>query len=360
MRLAISAGLILGLVWLLRYLSDVLIPFAAALLLAYLINPLVLKIQKRVHRRGWAVFISLVIVGLGLLLAVWVIVPMITSEIRHMGRILSDLLGNSDLAAQAARQLPPDLWQVIKDFMARPEVRELFSADSFWKLAETLGRKVLPGVWSLIAGTTNVIIGLIGLAVIGLYLVFLLMDYQKVREGWQDLVPPGPRQAIVDFVREFDLAMNRYFRAQAVVAAMVGLLFALGFSLIGLPLGILLGLLVGLLNMVPYLQLLALPPAFLLALFHALETGSNIWLILGLTALVFMVVQLIQDGLLVPKIMGEVTGLSPAMILLSLSVWGKILGMFGLLIALPMTCLLLAYYRRLIATGDPPVPDGPE
>ena len=75
-------------------------------------------------------------------------------------------------------------------------------------------------------------------------------------------------------------------------------------------------------------------------------------MILALTGLVFAVVQIIQDAVLVPKIMGRVTGLSPAMILLSLSVWGKLLGVFGLLIALPMTCLLLAYYRRFLVTAE--------
>jgi predicted PurR-regulated permease PerM len=117
-------------------------------------------------------------------------------------------------------------------------------------------------------------------------------------------------------------------------------------------LGILLGLFIGLLNMVPYLQIIGLIPAFLLALIHALEMGGDFWMILSLTGLVFAVVQIIQDAILVPKIMGRVTGLSPAMILLSLSIWGKLLGVFGLLIALPMTCLLLAYYRRFLVTAE--------
>ena len=115
---------------------------------------------------------------------------------------------------------------------------------------------------------------------------------------------------------------------------------------------ILLGLFIGLLNMVPYLQMIGIIPAVLLALVHALETGTNFWMVLGLTGLVFAVAQIVQDAFLVPKIMGDVTGLSPAAILLSLSIWGKLLGIFGLLIALPMTCLLLAYYQRLLATSQ--------
>lgn len=349
-RLGISAALLWGLVWLLGYLSDVLIPFITAFLLAYLINPLVLLVQKKVTHRAAAVLISLFVVAAFFVLLGGLLFPMIVSEIGHMGHVFSKLVTNSDLAERAAEKLPPDLWQAVKDYAARPEVQEFFTTDNFWKFAEAVTRKVLPGVWGLITGTASFILGLVGLTLVGLYLVFLLLDYQKVRHDWKNLIPPAYREEVTSFVSDFDSAMNRYFRAQALVATIVGVLFAVGFGLIGLPLGILLGLSIGLLNMVPYLQIVGLIPAFILALVHALETGNSIWLVLALTALVFVVVQTIQDMVLVPKIMGEVTGLSPAIILLSLSIWGKLLGVFGLLIALPMTCLVLAYYQRFLAS----------
>jgi len=351
-RIVITVGLLGGLIWLLGYLSDVLIPFAVALLLAYLINPLVLLVQKKVENRVAAVFISLFAVLMGVVLLGWLFIPVITKEIAHMGKILTAVVSNSDLAERAAKYLPPDLWQAVKDYAARKEVQDFFQTGNFWSIAEGVTRKVLPGVWGVITGTASFIMGLVGLAVIGLYLVFLLFNYQKIKESWKDLIPPAYREAVTGFVEEFNLAMKRYFRGQAAVASIVGVLFALGFWIIGLPMGVLLGLFIGLLNMVPYLQIIGLIPAFLLALVHALEMGGSLWMILSLTGLVFAVVQIIQDVILVPKIMGRVTGLSPAMILLSLSIWGKLLGVFGLLIALPITCLLLAYYRRFLVTAE--------
>jgi len=351
-RIVITVGLLGGLIWLLGYLSDVLIPFAVALLLAYLINPLVLLVQKKVENRVAAVFISLSAVMMGVALLGWLFIPVITKEIAHMGKILTAVVSNSDLAERAAKYLPPDLWQAVKDYAARKDVQDFFQTENFWSIAEGVTRKVLPGVWGVITGTASFIMGLVGLAVIGLYLVFLLFNYQKIKESWKDLIPPAYREAVTGFVEEFNLAMKRYFRGQAAVASIVGVLFALGFWIIGLPMGVLLGLFIGLLNMVPYLQIIGLIPAFLLALVHALEMGGSLWMILALTGLVFAVVQIIQDVILVPKIMGRVTGLSPAMILLSLSIWGKLLGVFGLLIALPMTCLLLAYYRRFLVTAE--------
>lgn len=349
-RISVSIALFAGFVWLLGYLSDVLIPFAIALLLAYMMNPLVMLLQKKIPSRPIAVFISLIIVVAVIVLLVWLVVPMIIGQIAHMGKLMSALVNNADLAERASKRLPPDLWQTIKEYAARQDLQDLFKTENLWKLIAGLSRKVLPGVWGLITGTASFLLGLVGLTVIGLYLVFLLIDFERVMKGWKDLLPPPYREPVIEFVGEFETAMQRYFRGQAAVASIVGVLFAIGFSIIGLPLSILLGLLIGLLNMVPYLQIIGLIPAFLLALVYALDTGGSFWVIMGLTGLVFVVVQIIQDGILVPRIMGRVTGLNPAMILLSLSIWGKLLGIFGLIIALPMTFLLLAYYRRFLAS----------
>ena len=346
-RILLSVGVLAGLIWLVGYLSDVLIPFALALLLAYLTNPLVFLIQKKISNRTAAVFISLsVIIVLAVLLG-WFVIPMIAGEIVQMGRIVTDLVNNSDLAEKASQQLPPDLWQVIKNFFARTEIKEFFKDVNIWKILKTVAQKVLPGVWGLVTGTASFFAWLIGFFIIGLYFIFLLLDYEAVR-GWKELVPRAYRESVVGLVDDFESAMSNYFRGQAAVASICGVLFALGFVLVGLPLGILLGLFVGLLNMIPYLQIIGLIPAGLLALMHAVQSGTNIWMVLGLTGLVFVVVQIIQDVILVPRIMGKVTGLNPAMMMLALSIWGKLLGLLGMIIALPLTCLLLVYYRRLI------------
>ena len=165
------------------------------------------------------------------------------------------------------------------------------------------------------------------------------------------------RDEVSKFVGEFIQATNRYFRSQALVACYVAVLFAIGFSIIGLPLAILMGIFIGLLNMVPYLQIMGIVPCILLAGLKALEQGDNFLGALGLVLLVFGIVQLIQETVLVSRFQGEAMGLSPAIILLSLSVWGKLLGFLGLILALPLTCLGLTYYRRYLGkielAGEP-------
>ena len=350
-RIIVTAGFLFGLIWLLGYLSDVLIPFAVAFLLAYLMNPLVQLVQKKIPNRPAAVFISLLAVIVAAILLGLLTIPLVVKEVAYMGKILSDLVNNADFAQRAAKMFPADLWQFIKDFASRPDIQDLFKTEKLWQSAGAVLSKMLPGLWGFISGTASFLMGLVGLAIIALYLIFLLLDYQAFSLGWKDLIPPSYRESFIGFVAEFESAMNSYFRGQAAIASICGVLFAIGFALIGLPLGILLGLFIGLLNMVPYLQLIGIIPAVLLALFHSLEAGISIWIVLGLTGVVFAVVQLIQDAILTPKIMGKVTGMNPAMIMLSLSIWGKLLGFLGLIIALPMTYLLLAYYRRFLAAG---------
>lgn len=349
-RMALTAGLLWAVITVLGYLSDVLVPFAVALILAYILNPVVLFVQEYVKSRGVAIGLTLIVFVLAAIGIVWIIVPLMGREITHMGRLLSELVNNSKLAEAAANRLPPDVWQTLRDYFNTPEVQNFFRTDSFISMAQTVLRKLLPGIMGLISGTYSLIMALVVPGVVAMYLIFLLLDFQKVSIVWKEMIPAPYRAGVVSFVEDFDLAMNRYFRGQIMISGVLCIVFAAGFFIIGLPLGILLGILLGVMSLVPYLQVLGAIPAVVVAAIHALETGQSFWLVLGLTGLVFVAAQIVQDVILVPRIMGKAMGLSPAVMLLSLSVWGKLLGMLGLLIALPMTCLVLAYYRRLVLT----------
>ena len=105
--------------------------------------------------------------------------------------------------------------------------------------------------------------------------------------------------------------------------------------------------------MVPYLQLVGFIPTILLAVVKAADTGESFWIIMLGALIVFAVVQLIQDTILTPKIMGKVMGLNSAIILLSLSIWGALLGIMGMIIALPMTTLLITYYQKYVVKNKP-------
>ena len=347
-RLALAAGLIWAVVAVLDRLSGVLIPFALAVLLAYMTYPLVRTVQRLVKARILAV--ALVMLGLSAILGLflWLVIPLVAQEIKHTAQLVSAFLGDTEAAQRARSLLPDNLWLWLQETLGKEEVQNFFKTENLWKLVEASLKHVLPGVWDIFASALNLVLAVLGLGVVLLYFFFLLLDWERFQTDWRNLVPERYKGVVSDFLDDVESTMSRYFRGQSLVALCVGVLMSIGFTLIGLPLAILFGLTVGLMNMVPYLQNLALIPAALLATAQALESGSSVWLMLGLTGGVFLVVQVLQDTLIVPRIMKQALGLSPVVILLSLSIWGVLLGFLGVLIALPLTVLVTAWYRRLI------------
>ena len=352
-QLALFAGLAWGLVLLLDYLSDVLLPFFAGLVVAYFLDPVTNRVQHVIKQRVLAALFTLVSITLAVSLVVWFMVPMVGNELADMGRTVSKMASNTELAQAAKEHLPENVWEEVNEILKRDDVKRYLTSDGAVQMAKDTAKKLLPGVWGVLSGAANVLTFITGLLVIMLYVVFLLIDYHNMAARWRDYLPPSMRDDVSRFVEEFIQATNRYFRSQALVACCVAVLFAIGFSIIGLPLAILMGIFIGLLNMVPYLQIVGTIPCLLLAGLKALEQGDNFLGALGLVLLVFGVVQLIQETVLVSRFQGEAMGLSPAIILLSISVWGKLLGFLGLILALPLTCLGLIYYRRYLWKFEP-------
>ena len=353
LQLALFAGLAWGLVLLLDYLSDVLLPFVIGLVVAYFLDPVTNRVQHVIKQRVLAALFTLVSITLAVSLVVWFMVPMVGNELADMGRTVSKMAANTELAQAAKEHLPENVWEEVNEILKRDDVKRYLTSDGAVQMAKDTAKNLLPGAWGVLSGAANVLTFITGILVIMLYVVFLLIDYHNMAARWRDYLPPSIRDDVSGFVEEFIQATNRYFRSQALVACCVAVLFAIGFSIIGLPLAILMGIFIGLLNMVPYLQIVGTIPCLLLAGLKALEQGDNFLGALGLVLLVFGVVQLIQETVLVSRFQGEAMGLSPAIILLSISVWGKLLGFLGLILALPLTCLGLTYYRRYLWKFEP-------
>jgi len=351
-RILITIAFFLGIIWVIDYLSDVLLPFFIALILAYMMNPFVNWLQRFFKSRILAVLMSLIIIlsfTVGIFL---IVIPMMGKEIQHLGIMLNKLIRTQGIQEELLKYLPEKISQDLASFLVSRDWQELFNSKEINLYLKKIWQNISPHIGSIFSGTLSIIIGLLGFFIVLLYLVFLLKDYNRVMDEWKELIPQNYRKSVIDFFNNFEKAMNTYFRAQAAIASIVGILFAIGFTIIGLPLGIVLGLFIGILNIVPYLQNIALLPAVFLALVKSLETGQNFWIVLVMTLSVFAIVQLIQDTILVPKIMGDATGMSPVIILLSLSIWGKILGFVGLLLAIPLTNLILSYYNTFISKSN--------
>jgi predicted PurR-regulated permease PerM len=344
-RLVLGLAFLVGIFWLLRELSGALLPFAAAMLLAYLINPLVDRLQKLLKFRILAITVSFLLI-IGFFAGVSALV---TPTIIHQGEEAAQLV---------SRYAQEHHWEdVTMPSWLEYEVRNAIDQMDLQSLADPATIQQAGGVvWDQLKGILSssfgALSGLLGSIIIILYLIFILQDYHAIFEGWKKYVPKKQASQIAMISGDVSKSMGTYFRAQALVAFCNALLFAFGFWLIGLPMGILLGLFVGLLNLIPYMQNIGIIPAAFLALMQSLETGQSFWVIFGLVLVVFAVVSVIEQAILTPRIMGDATGLNPAIILLALSIWGSLLGMLGLIIALPMTTVLIAYYQQFVLKND--------
>lgn len=239
---------------------------------------------------------------------------MIMSEMQHMGHLLK-VYSNTELEIPF---MPEGVHSFIKKYVDFEYLASLMRREDQIKMLEN----VLSSTWSVVTSGISMIIGLLSWFIVFLYVIFIMLDYEKLALMGRHLVPPMYRRTVFRIGRDIQRSMNHYFRGQALVAFCVGVLFSIGFLIIDMPLAIVLGMFIGLLNMVPYLQLISIIPTTILCLVCSVDSGVNFWVIFWECMAVYAIVQAIQDFYLTPKIMGKAMGLNPAIILLSLSVWG--------------------------------------
>lgn len=340
--------LIIGGLYLLNLLSGVLLPFFIAWVIAYLMYPLVCFFQYKLRfkSRILSILCSLLVVGSVALSAFMLLIPPMIEEFGKLKDLLVLYFING---SPQSTSIPQAVDHFIREYIdMRWIYQNIFSEEN---VVNTI-KETVPQLWNILSGSLNLVFNILASFIILLYLVFILLDYEQIAQGWIRMLPSSSRGAAQRIATDVKEGMNKYFRGQALIAFLVGILFSTGFLIIDFPLAIGFGLFIGLLNMVPYLQLIAFIPTILLALLKAADTGENFWWILFGALVVFAIVQIIQDAFLTPKIMGKVTGLNPAIILLSLSIWGSLLGILGMIIALPLTTLLLSYYHRYITDPE--------
>lgn len=333
---------LVGLVMLLNRLSSVLLPFFLAWLVAYLLFPLVKFFQYKCHLkfRILGILCAFITVG-GILTGLFfLMVPPIIEE----GYRVKDLIIRYVSHDTFMSNIPNMVESFIHEHISKEDIKGLITQEGF---IDTV-KQTVPKVWDAISQSINILTSMISVTMVMLYALFILLDYEQFSNGWVEMLPHRYRHIAVQVVSDVEEGMNKYFRGQGMVAFCVGVLFSIGFLIIDFPMAIGLGMFIGLLNMVPYLQLLGFIPTIMLAIVKAADTGQSFWLIMLAALIVFAVVQIIQDTILTPRIMGAVMGLNSAIILLSLSIWGSLLGILGMIIALPLTTLLITYYQKYI------------
>ena len=346
MRIVFGIALISGLVYLVTLLRNALLPFLIAWLLAYMMQPFVKFFQCKLGLRSRVLSIMALLVSM--LLIITLLVVMVVPSIAAEADKTIELLRTHDPGEGHIPFIPQAWLEYLEANVDFTQLMDYLNKDNLL----TAIKQIAPQVWSFLSNTFSVLLSITIVFMILLYFIFILLDYEKIANGWPQLIPGKYRPFVEGLVEDVEYNMNRYFRGQALIALCVGVLLAIGFKIIDFPLAVTLGLFIGVLNMIPYMQTIGIIPMLILALLRSAETGENFWIIFGLALLVLGIVQMIQDLFLTPRIMGKAMGLNPAIILLSLSIWGTLLGFIGLIVALPLTTLCLSYYKRFILQDD--------
>ena len=348
----IARMLVLSVLILLIYVAvqaiwSVILPFLLAGIFAYVMMPLVRFFQYtlRLRSRGLSVILTLLLLGAVVYLAVIFIIPSINAEIEKTLQVISGYSSGQDILTMI---LPRNIRNYLNGGLRWGNFRQQLSLE---KILENV-KLLLDQVGGIINSTLSIfswgLVFLIGF----IYFVFILLDFENLARGFISLFPKTLRPTIRTISMDLDRYMNNYFRGQALVAMSVGILLSIGFNIIGLPLATAMGIFIGILNFIPYMQALGIIPLGLASLLMAAQTGENAFVCMLLAYGVLMIVQIIQDMIIVPRIMGQTMGMRPSLILLVLSIWGYLLGFFGMLIALPITMFIYSLYMRYVLQDE--------
>jgi len=388
----VLGALVVGLLWLsgtiFGFLQPVLVPLAVAGIIAYLLDPVVVWLERRKLSRLTAVLVVFGALLAAMFLLLVAILPAVQQGRQLVGRVIGGKGSGAAVSPQGeerqiTRQVAAFLERVRKEHQGDPlgwlldgtsaaagTVPAAADAETdplapFWDsrggrwLVEyredllSLGRR-----W--VSAGTGKVFGFIGLAIgflmVPVYLFFFLKEAAAIREHWHDFVPLRAsrfKTELVETLQEINGYLISFFRGQVLVAFIDGILVGLALTFYGLPYGFLIGVFMAGLGVIPYVgNLVCLVPACVIGWFHAQAAapfGLPPWGYVAGVLVIFVVVQQINSWVTAPKIVGGSVGLHPMTVIFSMLFWSVVLGGFlGALVAVPLTASIKVLFRRYI------------
>jgi predicted PurR-regulated permease PerM len=335
-------------------LKAALTPLAAAFVIAYLLDPLIDRLERIGVRRRFGILLVLVLAGTLVFAVLLLGVPRLVRELTALAERMPFYLERlvtvavPELETRLGVELPDTLEELLGDLRGL----ELTALGAL--------RDLLLGTLSTVTGTLGTVVGLLVIPILAYY---LLVEFDQILRRVAEWIPRGQREYVVEKARTADRLISGFLRGQLLVAAILGLLYAVGFGAIGIDLAIGVGLLAGVMALVPYLgNVVAVSLSSLLCV---LEFGFD-WHLLAVLGW-YLVVQNLEGFVLTPRIVGGSVGLHPAAVIVALLIGGDLFGFLGLLIAVPAAAvvkvfvdeLLEAYRRSALFRGGDPAPAGP-
>ena len=315
-------------------LRSVTIPIFIAAFLAYLLDPLIDRMESKKIERGRAVLLLIFIVSAIFIAALMIVVPAIESEIRRIAGRFPDYMA----------RFKGDTLPWIESLIGKLLPGSGISMDSLIREGEDLVKSLPMDIWKAtfkavsetFKGTLSLIISVVGTLIIPLYLFYLLRDFDKLKDNLLDLIPERNREYWNLKLGEINETISTFIRGQLIICLILALLYSTGLLIIGNDLAIVTGMISGVLFIIPYVGTIAgLLMASTLAYlkFHDLSHIIYVFILYG-------GVQALEGVLITPKVIGDKMGLHPLVIIIAIITGGELLGFMGMLIAVPAAATL--------------------
>jgi len=328
LALLVLAG---ALIWL---LSPILTPFVLSALLAWLGNPLVLRLERAGRSRNTAVIIVFLLMSLILTLSLILLIPLLEEQIREL------ILWLPRLAEWTTGTVIPWLESrfniSLKEYVDPMAIVNLIKGH--WQQAGGVAATVLGGI----SKSGLAILGWVAtISLIPVVTYYFLRDWQTMLGRLQALIPRPIEPTFMKLARESDAVLGSFMRGQLSVMLVLGAVYALGLWLVGVEFGFLIGFIAGLVSFVPYLgAFVGITAALIAALVQGMDPMH-----LGLVLAVFMIGQTLESFFLTPWLVGDSIGLHPVAVIFSIMAGGQLFGFLGVLLALPVTAVVMVLLR---------------
>ena len=325
--LAISVVIVL-LIWL---LGPVLMPFAIAAMLAYLGDPLANRLERLGMGRSLAVSIVFVVLILAIIATLLLLVPLIARQIENLVQNFPRYVEwTKDVAMpwlQAKLHLDPNAFDTDR---LVAQIKEHIGS-----IGTVLGTLSRSGV--------GVVMWLTNLVLIPVVWFYLLRDWDRLVMWIDRILPRSIEPTIAHLAREADSVLGAFVRGQLLVMLALAIYYGVALTLVGISVGPLIGMVAGLLSFVPYLGFIT---GFAAAIIASLVLHGD-WAHLLMVVGVFVIGQLLEGYVLVPRLVGEKIGLHPVAVIFAVLAGGYLFGFLGVLLALPAASVILVLLRYL-------------
>ncbi|MGO2055113.1 MAG: AI-2E family transporter, partial [Halomonadaceae bacterium] len=315
-------------------LDAVLMPFIAGMILAYLADPLADRFQRWGMNRPLAVSSVFLVLLLVLVASLLILIPLLVQQLKQLGEAIPSIFNwvESVLAPQV------QVWTGYDVTAELTNIRETLAEnwrDAGGYLAQALGQIGRSGM-AFVSWITYV-------ALIPVVTFYLLLDWNRLLDNIANLIPRQWADDTFRLAHRCDEVLSSFLRGQLLVMLCLGIIYAVGLTLMGLNFGLLIGFISGLVSIVPFLGFIV---GLVIALVVALFQYATWWAVLGVI-LVFSIGQMAESVILQPKLLGDKIGLHPVAVIFAVLAGGNLFGLTGVLLALPVAAVILVLLKEV-------------